>query len=244
MLFIIRKLFFSVALIFNFSFGISQINSGYKNQAKFDSIVQQFKKDSTHLYRFQKIRPYLNLDNRNSFIRKEPVNVRGFQLGFVVFNRHTTGLGYYTINDESSRNVKSIFENQEVLITTRLDYFTLFYQYAIVSKRFFEIDIPFEVGLGKFDLSTKIEISERIVLQRKGWFTFFGSGIKAVVKPVKHIGVSGIIGYRFAEDIFTNINFNGMYYSLGIWIDIRKIYRDTRFYLFMRPNYRRALKKL
>ncbi|MDX2172846.1 MAG: hypothetical protein SFY56_06985 [Bacteroidota bacterium] len=238
----IRKLIFITTLIFNVFTGLAQNDSIAVHPNKLDSITSKFRKDSAHLYRFQKIRPYLNFDNRNSVVTNVPVNVRGFQLGAVLYRKHTTGLGFYTIKDKSSINVKSIFDNQDVLITTRLNYFTTFYQYALVAKRFFEIDIPIETGIGKFNINTKSEDDEHIVLQKKGWFAFVGTGIKTVIKPVKHIGISGIIGYRFVEDIFTNINFNGLYYSVGVWVDIRQIYRDIRFYGFMRPKYHKALK--
>jgi hypothetical protein len=246
MLFKIQKSIFVTLFLFCFKIVFSQNDSIYKTakQINKDSLVLKFKKDSAHLYRFQKLRPYLNIDNRNSVITNVPVNVRGFQLGVILFKKHTTGLGYYKIEDKTSNKVKTIFDNQDVLTTTHLNYFTTFYQYSIISKRFFEIDIPAETGIGKFDINTISENDEHTVLQKKGWFAFFGGGLKLVVKPVKHIGISGIVGYRFVEDIFSNTNFNGLYYSLGVWVDIRQIYRDTRFFGFMRPKYRKALKKI
>lgn len=40
------------------------------NQQRIDSLTTKFKKDSAHIYRFKKVRPYASLDNRNSFIKR------------------------------------------------------------------------------------------------------------------------------------------------------------------------------
>jgi len=58
------------------------------------------------------------------------------------------------------------------------------------------------------------------------------------------VGITFLIGYRYVRDNETRLNFNGMYYSVGVWLDFRQALRDTRFYGFQRPKYRRALEKI
>ena len=70
----IQKSFFALLLLLNFTIVISQTDNTYKSakQIKIDSLTQKFKKDSTHLYRFQKVRPYLSIDNRIHLLKMCP----------------------------------------------------------------------------------------------------------------------------------------------------------------------------
>ena len=47
-----------------------------------------------------------------------------------------------------------------------------------------------------------------------------------------------------ALDKNPNVNFSGAYYSYGVWVDLRQIYRDIKYYGITRKKYRRELKKL
>src|SRR5438270_841493 len=109
-----------------------------------DSLRQKQKADSLKIYRFQKLRPYFSFDNRNSFIRNAPISIYGLQAGVILNERHTLGIGGYTISKESKRPVKVKGETVESLRDLKLNYLTFFYQYALLDKRFFELDIPVE----------------------------------------------------------------------------------------------------
>ena len=73
---------------------------------KKDSLTAKLKADSTHIFRFQKIRPYVNLDQRNSFIKDAPINVNGLQIGILIKDRHVIGLGGYGITSAGKQQVK------------------------------------------------------------------------------------------------------------------------------------------
>lgn len=213
-------------------------------QFKIDSLTKKFKKDSAYIYRFQKVRPYLAIDNRNSFIKDIPVNVKGIQFGLILHERHTAAIGFYGINASTSKNIKTRIGDEDAYITTRLKYMTLFYQYALVDKRFYEIDIPVELGLGGFDVKAVSQKDNRVLRDVRGGIIPFGTGITFVFKPIKHFGLQAMVGYRWVAEKNPNLNFNGAYYSIGTWFDIKQIIRDIRYYGFKRPKYRRALKKL
>jgi hypothetical protein len=114
---------------------------------------------------------------------------------------------------------------------------TLFYQFALIDKRYFEIDLPVEFGLGGFDVKAVSQKDNRILRDVKGCIIPFGTGIDIIYKPL----ISGSLGYRFVAQKYANLNFNGAYYSIGIWVDIRQIYRDVRFYGFMTPKYKKRV---
>lgn len=114
----------------------------------------------------------------------------------------------------------------------------------IIDKRFFELDIPLEIGLGSYHISLEDTFAHKIITDKRGGVSLTAGGVNVILKPVKWIGVSGTAGYRLALDKNPNLNFSGAYYSVGLWIDLRQIYRDTRFYGFTRKNYRKHIKSL
>jgi hypothetical protein len=242
------KNYFLILCIALFSLkAISQNDNLPNNKKQFlkDSIAKKFKKDSLHLYRFLKVRPYLDLDNRNTIIRDFRVNVRGFLAGLVLFEKHAVGVGYYSINHKSSdRNIKTVINNEEAFVTTRINYFTLFYYYILVDKKYFQINIPLEGGFGNYDINAFSKSTKEELQQNKGKLLLVGSGLTLVLRPIKHIGLSSKIGYRLVSDETSNLNFNGLYYSLGVWLNIKQLYRDTRFYGFMRPKYKKRVKRI
>ncbi|MES2515716.1 MAG: hypothetical protein V4580_16300 [Bacteroidota bacterium] len=210
-----------------------------------DSLTRKFQKDSAHIYRFKLIRPYIAIDNRNSFIKEGPVNVKGFQFGIIIKEHHTVGRGIYSLQDNSKQNLTSLDENSIPLKRTlNLNYVTLFYQYTIIDTRFFELALPLEIGLGTYRLKLIDDIQDKVVSEKTGSTTLTSGGADIVLKPFKWVGLTASAGYRFAFDKNPNINFSGAYYSYGLWVDLRQIYRDTKFYGFTRKKYRRHMKEI
>ena len=223
------------------------VNAGFGQvslkQHKIDSLTIKLKKDSAHIFRFKNLRPFAAIDNRNSFIKDAPVNVNGFQLGAIIKEKHTVGFGIYALQNSSKQNITSLNEkNIAAKRTLNLNYITLFYQYVIIDKRYFELDLPLEVGLGGYRIKLEDTITHKIIADHKGGTILTSGGVNIILKPVRWVGISGTAGYRIALDKNPNINFSGAYYSYGVWVDIRQIYRDIRFYGFTRKKYRRHVK--
>lgn len=220
------------------------------SQSRIDSLKQKFQKDSAHIYRFKIIRPWLAIDQRNSWIRNEkgakkvPVTINGLQAGLIIKEKHTLGFGLYTMNATSQKPVKLNDKNNKITYQELvLKYITLYYQYVIVDTRFFELDVPMEVGLGNYVYNLKDENQSVLLWHEAGPAKLTGGGVQIVLKPLKWIGISGMGGFRIVTfNKKTNLNFNGLYYSYGVWIDLRQIYRDIKFYGFVRPKYRKKLK--
>jgi hypothetical protein len=216
---------------------------GSIKQQKIDSLTIKFKKDSAHIYRFKNVRPFIAIDNRNSFIKNAPVNVKGFQLGVILKEKHTIGFGIYSLQNSSKQSLTAKNENNiSTKRTLNLNYLTLFYQYVIIDKRFFELDLPLEVGLGGYHIKLEDTITHKIITDQKGGSLITSGGVNIILKPVRWIGISGTAGYRIALDKNPNVNFNGAYYSYGVWVDLRQIYRDIRFYGITRKKYKRHVK--
>lgn len=220
------------------------------SQNKLDSLKLKFRKDSAQVYRFKKIRPWIAIDQRNSWIRNTkglqriPVTINGLQLGVILKEKHTVGLGFYSMNGTSQKPVKISDGNNKITYQELLLKYTMLnYQYVIVDTRFFELGVPLEVGIGHYVYNLRDSSQTALLWREEGPVKLTGGGVTMVVKPLKWIGLRGMAGYRIvAFNKRTNLNFNGFYYSYGIWIDLRQIYRDIKFYGFVRPKYRKKVK--
>jgi len=206
-----------------------------------DSLKAKLKADSIHIYRFQKFRPYVNLDQRNSFVRSAPINVNGFQLGVLINEKHAVGIGRYTITATSQQKVRTKTDNITVDRELDMSYLTIFYQCELIDKRFFEFDMQVESGVGKYDLKFYNINTNKLIADRSAGLLVEGLGPQATLKPFQWIGVTFMVGYRFTFEKNANLNFNGAYYSYGVWLDIRQIIRDCNYYFIKKPKYRKLL---
>ncbi len=237
-------------IIFLFFFFI--LANTFYSQTQLDSLKLKFQKDSARTYRFKKVRPWIALDQRNSWIKNTkglqriPVTINGLQFGAILKEKHTVGLGLYSMNATSQKPVKiSDGSNKITYQELLLKYSTLNYEYVIVNTRFFELDVPLEVGLGRYVYNLKDSSQTALLWHEEGPIKLTGGGVTMIVKPLKWIGLRGMAGFRFvAFNKRTNLNFNGFYYSYGVWIDLRQIYRDIKFYGFIRPKYRKKVKAI
>jgi hypothetical protein len=213
---------------------------------KIDSLTKKLTNDSLRTFRFKKYRPFANIDNRNSFIRSQPVNFNGFQLGLIYKEYHTFGMGFYRMTEESKRPIKTRDNTRTINQTLTLNYSTFFYQYVLLDKRYFEIDLPFEIGIGKYHIILEDSITKHIYKNVTAPIIPFGAGVQFIIKPFKWIGVAVSGGYRYVaeKNVNANSNFNGFYYSYGVWLDIRQIYRDIKFYGVQKKKYRRDVRAI
>ena len=242
----IRNILTPVGFIILLLMVVSVTGFGQSKQHQLDSLKLKLQKDSARCFRFKRVRPFVSLDNRHSFIKEAPVNVKGFQLGVTLHERHTMGFGVYSIQ-KNSKEVSSARNDQKkvAIRALSLSYLTTFYQYVVISKRFYQIDLPLEVGIGSYQLNfldtlTKLPIAP----QKKGGLLLAGAGVGLTFKPTRWLGLTGTAGLRGVLDGNSNINFSGAYYSYGIWLDLRQIYRDVKYYGFIKKKYNKKVNGL
>ncbi|MEI6020950.1 MAG: hypothetical protein WCR21_07460, partial [Bacteroidota bacterium] len=142
-----------------------------------DSLRKKFEKDSSHTYRPKNFRVIAAYDSRNSFIKKQPVNFIGIQLGLSYKDTHTFGFGAYKITQSSSRALRKRDLNSRVINERlTLNYGTVFYQYALLDKHYFEIDVPIEFGFGKANILEHDASSNELISNNTINIFPFGAG--------------------------------------------------------------------
>lgn len=233
------------SLVLLFCFWLSFLCAQTKQQ-KTNTLKTKLQKDSLYCYRFKKVRPFVSLDNRHSFIKDAPVNVNGLQVGIRLYDKHMVGLGLYGLQKNAKQKLYSTNENNVVAIRSlKLNYLTTFYQYVIIDKRFFQLDLPLEIGLGSYRLTLLDTLTKNpIAPETKGGIFIIAGGASITLKPVKWIGLTGTAGYRTALDGNPNLNFSGAFYSYGVWIDLRQIYRDIKYYGFICKKHKQQMKEI
>jgi hypothetical protein len=213
-------------------------------QHKLDSLAAKLRADSAHTYRDKKVRPYFSIDNRNSFIDGRKAQFNGIQLGVILFEEHTVGLGLYGITQKSKSKYAVLDDTIAADKSVSLNYFTLFYEFGFFERKHFEISMPLELGLGGYDIKWENARTGRLYMERRGGIILTGIGVQPAWRPIPWVELSFLLGYRAVLDNATSEHFNGFYYNFGLSVDFRQIYRDIKYRGFIRKKYRREVKKI
>lgn len=195
----------------------------------------------TTLSRHRTIKPAFNLDFRNSFLQKQPVNVWGINAGIEIGpKQHQLTLGYYWLS--YATYLRFIDWRRDAARRINLGYYTrtdmwfmsLLYWWNMTNNRRWMVSLPVEIGGGvAYALPHNLRQDIQIDRTHRDFFIPLQVGAYGQWKALRWIGLSGQLGYRysvFQTDI--SQNFNGAYYSVGvtifpafftdIWLGVRK----------------------
>ncbi len=203
---------------------------------KLDSLRDKFIKDSTWIFRPKNVFPLLASDQRNSYIKGKPVNIWGIKAGVTLYDRHSLGLGGYSISNSTKHFVARL--DKTIDQKTELKYLTAFYEYSFIQKRWWEVGIPVEIGGGYYNITSKDVVSNKNLPIRKGLVIPLGTALDVYFKPTKWFAINIMGGYRFVISNDAHVNFNGFFYSFGGAVYARQILQDFRYY-----NKKRIYKK-
>lgn len=210
-------------------------------QSKYDSLKVKLRNDSLKIFKPRIFRLQIALDNRNTFIRKEPVDMRGFAVGFMLFDRFKYGIGLYSIHNiyKGISNVKGI----EVfgIRDLRMNYVTWYFDYVFINRRFWEISLPTEAGVGNYNLVIRHSENDTLISRRSGGVSTVGIALDVTFKPLKYFGLNAMGGLRKTFEKDQYLNFDGAFYALGIKFYLRETQRDIR-YAIKKRKYKKALK--
>jgi hypothetical protein len=198
-------------------------------ERKIDSLKQQLLEDSTRIFRYRLVQPYFSLDNKNTFINRQPLNFFGIRVGIKIAEKHKIAGGYYWMSNRSKKPFVFTDRFERTYKTIVLNYYTLFYEYTLIRRGRFELDIPFEIGMGSYRISLQDTLGALPFYDRTGNIFPIGIGTKPVYRPWKWMGMFFLLGFRAVIDDNSNQNFNGLYYSFGGIVDVRQMTRELRY---------------
>ncbi|MGI4874624.1 MAG: hypothetical protein ACRYFX_26000 [Janthinobacterium lividum] len=180
--------------------------------------------------------PSLYFDNRNPFEQAAAVRVIGLNLGVVPpGKKYRVGISGYTLR----RNYGEYYatkgrgrgQNPQAGLAMpglSLLYFTPSFTYTLVRRRFFEVSIPLDVGIGRSHY-TVTDAQDQLVTDTRDTFVPAEAGVGLLLKPTRWVGVSGGVGYRVSltHESFED-DFNGWYYCYRLNLFVGTIWADLR----------------
>jgi len=203
---------------------------------KLDSLKAQFAKDSVWIFRPKHIFPLLASDQRNSYIGGKPVNIWGIKAGVTLYDRHNMGLGGYSVTNSTQRYLAR--QDRTINQNTTLQYLTTFYEYSFIETRWWEVGIPLEIGVGKYNISSTDAATGKTLPNRSGLLMPLGTALDVNFKPTRWFALNVMGGYRLVISDNARLNFSGWFYSFGGTIYLRQILQDLRYF-----NKKRIYKK-
>lgn len=191
--------------------------------------------------------PSLILDNRNSFVQESAVRIIGLNVGLVPRGKpYRLGLGAYTLRrsyaDLYTYTGKGKRQKLKDTLTPELSltYFTPNFAYTFFNRRFVELSVPVDVGLGRSHYTITDE-NGNLTTDDRGLFVPAEIGLGVLLKPTRWVGISGAAGYRMSlKEIDYKEDFNGWYYSYRLNLFVGNIWHDWRAYR-QRRRARRAV---
>lgn len=185
------------------------------------------------------IRPQLRVDNRVAYHRGQRLTLNGIDAGVLLKEKLRLAVGYYALNDNLSAYETEI-DGVETGRYIELNYGGVNTEYIYLNKRFFSLGLPLDFGLGQNKLSYTNMTTGETYGRQAGLVFLTDFGFSATFKPTRWIGVRGVLGYRkFIMSPIKDFNFDGVFNSIGLSIDIKEIIRDLRMYR-LKKKYKRG----
>jgi len=207
-------------------------------ERKLDSLHTQLQKDSVYIYRFRKVRPYIKYTERNSIGNPHPVNFYGPQFGLVLFEKHIFGVGYYLSSVRTRKAYPVLDGTIEAFQAVDMRFGTIFYEYILLEKRYFELHLPLEAGYGYYH--SGFMDSGKLYRAEDTNLMMGGGGILMIAKPIRWIGIIGSIGARTGNIALVD----GFYYAIGVRVMLRNLSNDINYHLIKKKRYRSNVSKL
>jgi hypothetical protein len=191
---------------------------------------EQFIRDSVEIMKIKLVRPQFKFDNRLTYYEGQTLSINGLDAGVLLKDKLRLTLGFYRLEDDLSAFRQTI-DSIDLGRVIKLNYGTINTEIIYKNARFFSLGMPVEIGFGKTELSYKNYGSDIIYKKQKGLIALAHFGLSATYKPIRWLGLKGIVGYR--KSLFSQVKefqFNGFFTSLGLNIDFREIIKDIRMF--------------
>lgn len=198
---------------------------------------KEFIKDSTYIMRVKLVRPQFRFDNRTIFIKGQALNINGLDAGVLLKEKLRLTLGYYrSVKDITTE--RETIDNIEFEREANLSYGSINVEFIYKNTRYISLGMPLDFNFGKNTLTYTDVISRE--QQRATGFVFTTDfGLSAILKPIRWIGIKGIVGYR--KTIFNQVKGarnDGFFTSIGIYVDIREVVKDVQMFK-LKKKYRK-----
>jgi hypothetical protein len=200
---------------------------------------EEFMRDSAAIMKPKLVRPQVKFDNRLTFYEGQTLAINGFDAGVLLKDKMRLTLGYYKLDDDLNA-FKQTIDSIDVGRLIKIEYGALNTEIIYLDKRYFSLGMPLEIGAGINQLKYKNFTTDQITKVEKGFIAMAHFGLSATFKPIRWVGLKGMVGYR--KTIFNQtkeFNFDGIFTSLGLNVDFREIIKDIKM-IRLKKRYKRG----
>jgi hypothetical protein len=198
-----------------------------------DTADANFLLDSVELVTPKLISMEARIDSRASNFQGNGVNIYGYYIGIMIKAKLSLGLAYYRINTilPAEKIINGIHTSTSLVvncgsINSELIYF---------NSRFISLGFPLEFAFGQYNLTNTLTDNNNLITQQIKFLSFANFGLSGTFKPFQFIGLKLMAGYRksiYPEE--KTFEFNGVYSSLGLFIDFADLKTNIRMYQLLK----------
>jgi hypothetical protein len=198
-----------------------------------DSTEAVFLRDSIKLATPKLVRIQARLDSRASSFQGTEVNIYGYYIGAMIKSKLSLGLAYYRISTvlPAKKVINGVNTGTSLVVNCGSFNSELIY----FNRRYISLGFPLEFAVGQYNLTNTITDDNSVISQQIKFLAFINFGLSATFKPFQFIGLKLMAGYRKSiypeEKVF---EFNGVYSSLGLYVDVADIVHNIKMYKLMK----------
>lgn len=184
---------------------------------------EDFIRDSLKITKVKLIRPQVKFDNRINFYGRQGLPITGFDIGILLAEKLRLTVGYYNMNNSLKNEA---YKRQDTAFGTliHLEYGSINTELIFRDTRFYSIGMPLEVGAGINTFRDRNETTGEVLATRTGGLIFVNFGMSGTFKPMRFLGLKGIVGYRkVAFNQVKDFSFDGLFTSIGLNVDVHAI---------------------
>jgi hypothetical protein len=197
-----------------------------------------FVRDSLEIIKVKLVRPQVKFDNRVNFYGNQGLPITGFDAGVLLNEKLRITLGYYNMNN-SLKNKAYTRGDTAFGTLIHLEYGSLNTELIYKDKRFYALGMPLEIGAGMNTFRNKNLTTSEVLRTYSGALIFVNFGLSLTFKPMRFLGLKGIVGYRkVAFNQVKDFSFDGPFTSLGLNVDVHAISTDIKMFRLKKRYHR------
>lgn len=198
-----------------------------------DTAQLHFLRDSIKIITPKLLSLEARLDSRASSFQKTEVNIYGYYIGVMIKEKLSMGLGYYRISTvlPAKTTINGVNTGTSLVVNCGSINSELIY----LDRRFFSLGFPLEFAFGQYNLTSTNTDNNTLISQQVKFLAFANFGLSGTFKPFKFVGLKVMGGYRksiYPEE--KKFEFNGLYTSLGLFVDLADILGNIKMYKLMK----------
>lgn len=199
-----------------------------------ESAPDPFIHDSLAIMKVKLVRPQFKFDNRVTWCERQALQINGFDAGVLLSEKLRLTLGYYSMSARL-KIYDYTSDGKDIGRFIEMKYVSLNTEFIYKDTRFISFGMPLEIGAGGNTLRDKNFTTGEMLNSKSGALVFVNFGTSVTFKPMRFLGLKGIVGYR--KTVYNHLKdfeFDGFFTSIGFNIDIHAITTDVKMYRLMK----------